>query len=128
MYYLMSLIYKEFKDMRYFLVGTLTAIFLDMDHVLDYLIFNHFSRFNLREFLTCEFYASAGIAHVYFHGWEYLVLLLLAFICTKKGVVKNVLFALALGMFAHLLFDTIINGLPDYFYFITLRSVHQYKM
>lgn len=123
-----SLFYKPFKDMRHFIVGFLSAVLIDLDHVIDYFIFNRFSSFNLFEFLSCEFYDTAGKAYVIFHGWEYLAVLLVTGILLRKSKWQAVLFAVCLGMFVHLSFDTIVNGLPDYFYFLTSRAINGFRL
>jgi len=127
-YGLLSIIYKPFKDVRHFIIGFFSAVLIDLDHVVDYFIFNGFSRFNLFEFLSCKFYEESGRAFVIFHGWEYLIILLFVGVVTKKSKIKSVIFAFALGMFVHLTFDTIVNGLPDYFYFVSSRALQGFRL
>ncbi len=128
MYGITSRFYKPFKDVRHFIIGFISAVLIDFDHLLDYFLFNGFSKFNLFEFLSCDFYNVAGKAFILFHGWEYLAVILIAAILLKKTKWSAVAFAFALGMFAHLLFDTYVNGLPDYFYFISLRILNGFTL
>lgn len=127
MYLFVSRIYLSFKKFAYFLVGILSAIFVDLDHLIDYLLYTNFQRFDLSEFLSGEGYDALGVGFVIFHGWEYVILLITFGFIIKNKSVKNILYVLALGLFAHLFFDTLANGLPDYFYFITLRASHNYR-
>lgn len=128
LYFLVSLFYKPFKDVRHFLIGFISAVLIDLDHVLDYFLFNGFSKFDLFEFLSCKFYDDAGRAFVLFHGWEYLAALLSVGFLIKKSKWRSVIFAFALGMFAHLLLDSLVNGLPNYFYFFSLRALNGFKL
>lgn len=114
---------KYFKSIWLGLLAGLSGGFLiDLDHVLEYLlVFNwHFNLFNFFE--GRQFLISDKI-HLYFHAWEYvLVLLLLAWILKKYKVIKIILVTLALAMSVHLLTDTIINRVPLKFYTLTYRS------
>lgn len=123
-YLLLFLIVNSFQiykmSFNNFLTGLIAAIFIDLDHLIDYFLHNG-ARFNLAEFLTGQNFIESGKAYVLFHGWEYVLVLLIFYFFVKKQNFKNFLLSIIIGLTAHLFFDSIANGMGRYFYFISYR-------
>ncbi|MCU0679994.1 MAG: hypothetical protein MUF50_01655 [Planctomycetes bacterium] len=101
--------------------GILGGFFIDLDHVLEYfLVFGW--RFSFTKFFNGEQFVSTGVTHLYFHGWEYLVVLFLIILIIKNKKLKSFLAALALGAFFHLICDVFINVMPVEVYSIIYRA------
>lgn len=114
---------KYFKNIWLgLIVGVMGGFFIDLDHILEYLlVFNW--HFNLQYFFEGRQFIKSDQIHLWFHAWEYiLVLLLLAFVLRKKEIFKVILVTLAIAMSVHLLTDTIINKVPLKFYTLTYRA------
>ncbi len=108
-------------------VSLLTGFFIDIDHLLEYLIY--FRVFNLNSFLASQHLIESGQVFLYFHAWEYVILLLiLALIFHRRYLIKAVLITAALSMFVHLVSDCFINSMPFKYYSIIYRAKHNFEI
>jgi len=100
----------------------------DMDHFIDYFLALGF-KFDLGYFSHGYQFLQSGKIYMLFHGWEYVIILLaVAFLVKKQLVLKSVSFALALGMFFHLCFDTFQNdGMSVKAYSIIFRASKNFE-
>jgi len=116
------ILYKT-QSVRLFLVAFLTTYLIDLDHLVDYFAF-YGARFSLVEFLELDYFRLSGRAIVPFHAWEWV--LLLSIKARQRGV-NSVWAALAMGIFSHLIWDSITLGSAA-FYFIILRSLGGFSL
>lgn len=108
-------------------VSLLTGFFIDIDHLLEYLLY--FRAFNLNSFLASQHLIESGQVFLYFHAWEYVILLLiLALIFHRRYLIKAVLITAALSMFVHLVSDCFINSMPFKYYSIIYRAKHNFEI
>lgn len=86
------------------------SVLLDFDHFIDYVIAFGF-RFDILTFIHGDQFTKNDKIYVLFHGWEYVILLLVAVWLIKSNLkVKVASVALALGIFLHLVVDVNVNG------------------
>ena len=118
---------KKYFTLKNFLVGLLATVFIDLDHVIDYLIYKGYLAFDIWEFFSGSYFAFNGKAYVIFHAWEYVLLIFLLFLdeSDKKG--KSWMLFIAVGLFAHLVFDTVSYGFPWEMYSIMSRVFDSFR-
>lgn len=87
------------------------GILIDLDHFIDYFM-TYGMRFNLTDFFQGMQFLKSGKIFVFFHAWEYLLILLiiLYFLDKKRIVVRSFVAALSLSIFLHLLVDIVVAG------------------
>lgn len=97
------------KAMSAFLWGFIGGTLIDLDHLLDYFLAFGWS-FNIEYFAKGYQFLKSDKIYILFHGWEYVIILLvIAIWAVKNKVIKSVILALALGLCFHLSVDTITN-------------------
>lgn len=107
--------------------GVLGGFFIDLDHVLEYLLF-YGLRFNLIHFLDGREFLASNQIHLWFHAWEYFpVLILLAWWCRRQTTIKVFILALAVGGLIHLTSDSVINEYPLRNYSLIYRWQHNFS-
>lgn len=112
-----GLLFWIFKSIPMTLISFISGIFIDIDHLLEYLIsrnvkldINHFFKFFEEQLLKKSF--------VFLHSWELLIILF--FVCWASG--WNLWMAgLLIGMAQHMLLDQIFNPTAAYSYFFVWR-------
>jgi len=88
--------------------GILGGFLVDIDHFIDYFLAFHWN-FNLSWFLQGYEFLKTDQIHLFFHAWEYVIILLsLGFLLKSKKLII-LLFSLALGLFFHLTGDVLMN-------------------
>ena len=103
-------------------IGFIGGFLIDLDHVLEY-FFVYGLNFNLIYFLQGRQFLISDKIQLWFHAWEYVVILLiLAYLLKKKNTVKVVLVTLALAIGVHLATDSVINHYPPQFYSLSYRA------
>ena len=131
--YLVWKIYK--KPIPAFLAGLLGGFFIDLDHLIDYFLTFGFN-FNLNYFLQSYQFAVSQKIYVFFHAWEWIILLLIYYSYLKnkqpqhnnsKLSILSFILALALGMIAHLIIDTISNSVVPMAYSIIYRALNDFS-
>src|SRR4051812_4644602 len=100
-------LYKKTHSLKLVSVLYLTSYFIDLDHLIDYIFYYGFS-FHLSQMLDGNYFNLSGISYVLFHAWEWIVVLLLC--AYKKGGWKTYYAAIALGITAHLVLDSLNVG------------------
>lgn len=111
------------------LVAIIGGSLIDLDHFIDYFIYTKFRRFNIKEFLKCEYFNDFKKLYIFFHGFEYsLAIILLSWYLPEY---RAILLTLGLANLFHLIFDTIYNKLNYFTYFVSYRIktrfVHQLR-
>lgn len=105
----------------------LGGFFIDLDHLIDYVMAFGLN-FNINLFLTGEMFAQLGKIHVFFHAWEYVLILWFLVYKTKNVKLKYFFLSLSLGMLSHLIFDTYVNEVSLLGYSIIYRMIHNFDM
>jgi hypothetical protein len=100
------------------LCSALGAIFVDLDHIPEYVVWNRF-RFNVKDFFS-DSHAHATPWVVYpLHGWEALLAALVVFYTFEAA---PWFWALLLGWAYHLVWDQLMNPVGLGFYFLSFRA------
>lgn len=103
------------------LAGISGGFFIDLDHILEYFLV-YGPHFNLVYFLEGRQFLSSDKIHIWFHGWEYgLILLGLARLLRRKKYIYVFLIALTFGGLVHLATDCLINQYPPQNYSVLYR-------
>ncbi len=106
--------------------GLLGGFFIDLDHVIEYLLVFGIN-FNLSYFLDSRQFLVSDKIRLVFHAWEYFPLLLvLAWFMKKHQKLKNFLITLACAGLIHLFSDVIINQYPFRHYSIIYRYYYDF--
>lgn len=104
------------------MLGFIGGFLIDLDHVLEYLLFFNW-HFDLWGFLAGRQFLLSDQIHLWFHAWEYIIVLLLgAWIFKKYKILELVLFTLAVAMSVHILSDSFINNFPLKYYSLSYRA------
>ena len=114
-------IYAESGSVMYVFIFLLGGVLVDLDHCIDHLIF-YKNTFKIREFLICSQLCS-GRVYLFFHSWEFTLLILLAGILS--GSYGLLLFSWALII--HLFVDN-IQRKNLAFYFLIYRGIKKFDV
>lgn len=115
------LLYYKFKNWRLILVAFFVVIFLDVDHLFDYFLYEMKTGILTFPFTRDYFYGSQKV-FVFFHGWEWVIPLW--FIGKKAGKnlnSKGLEWALILPFLGHLIVDQLFYTSNPFGYFIIYR-------
>lgn len=120
------LVWRKYKEpLPAFVAALLGGIYIDADHLFDYYLAFGFN-FNLSYFLNSYQFSVSRKIYVPFHAWEWVILLLVLIVILERRyyrhrakVLKYLLsffLALTLGIYSHLIIDTVTNDttLPGY--------------
>lgn len=112
------LLYYKTKSIRFSLVPLFVTYLIDMDHWVDYYLYygNHIS---LTKFLELDYFTFSGRAIVPLHAWEWM--LCFSALAYEQKKWKSVYVGIALGMLAHLIWDSHTVGSVA-FYSILYRA------
>jgi hypothetical protein len=92
------------------------GVFIDLDHLFDYLIYSKF-RFSVRDFFdTCYNYRLKKF-YLILHSYEFLLLSWLAYSLTKN----EILLGISIGYTVHLVCDQFGNFTYPFSYFLSYR-------
>ena len=114
---------RHFKQIKLgVIIGFIGGFLIDLDHVLEYLLFFNW-HFDLFEFISGRQFLLSDQIHLWFHAWEYIIILLLGtWIFKKSKTAQLILFTLALAMSVHILSDSVINNFPLKYYSLSYRA------
>lgn len=97
------LLYYKYQKRSLIFIALFFGIFVDLDHIIDYVFFVGITNFSIIEFLQVRFFQQSGKIYIFFHGWEWsLILFVLAYFWKKY---RPVILTISLAMLAHLLTD-----------------------
>lgn len=114
---------KYFKNIKLgILIGFIGGFLIDMDHVLEYfLVFG--PHFNFNYFIEGRQFLASNQLHLWFHGWEYVpVMLIIGLLFRKNKIIKTIFLTLAFAVSVHLITDMVINRCSFSFYTLTYRA------
>lgn len=115
------------KPVLSYLFAILGSVLVDLDHLIDYAIAFGLN-FKLEYFLKGYQFLENGKIYVLFHGWEYVIILVVLAVILKSKIVKSAILALALGLFFHISVDVFINVIPIRSYSIIYRVKNNFKI
>ncbi len=120
-------IYYFLKSTAASLAVILSGIFIDLDHILDFLISRPDRYFNLKDFFLTENYMRRKNhkAYVPLHSYE---LLLLLWLLTYYKEWNPILIGLSSGLTLHLILDDIGNHLKTLSYFLIFRAYKKFDV
>lgn len=116
------LVYYKTKSTKLSFVTLLTTYLIDSDHLVDYLMYYGFD-FSFTRFLSFEYFMNTKRAIVPLHGWEWALFLVL--LGWERSRWKSYLTAIGIGVFSHLIWDSITVG-SVLFYSFTYRALHEF--
>lgn len=108
-----------------FLGAILGGVLVDLDHFIDYFLAFGI-HWNLEYFNNGYQFLKTDKIYIFFHGWEYVIILLLATILAKNKCFKTIFFSVALGLFFHLCADVLIDRMPPSSYSIVYRAENHF--
>ncbi|MCX6763733.1 MAG: hypothetical protein NTZ97_03330 [Candidatus Moranbacteria bacterium] len=106
------------------------GVFVDFDHFFDYFIAFGL-KFNLSYFINGYQFLKTDKLYLLFHGWEYVVILLILALVLKNRTsrtARTIWLGLALGLLFHLIADVNLNKIPASTYFISYRAVNNFDL
>lgn len=115
------------KPVLSYLFAILGSVFVDLDHLIDYFVAFGWN-FKLDYFLWGYQFLESGKIYVLFHGWEYVVILIVLVVILKSKIVKSIILALALGLLFHISEDVLLNNMPIKSYSIIYRVKNNFKI
>ena len=117
------------KPIAAFLTAFIGGVLIDLDHLIDYFLAFGLS-FNLEYFAKGYQFLKSDKIYILFHGWEYVIILIvLAIWIIKNKTAKSVFLALARGLFFHLSVDCITNdGAKISTYSIIYRTKNNFDL
>src|SRR3989338_7273878 len=100
------------------------ALFIDVDHLIDYCIYLKHSKraFSFSYFLAGKYFHAQNRIYVFFHAWEY-VLILLTFSLAGWGSLYG---AIAAGLSIHYIVDTLTNNVTVDTYLLSVRIMQKF--
>jgi hypothetical protein len=105
----------------------LGGVLVDIDHFADYFLAYGWS-FSWFYFIKGFEFLKSDKLYVLFHGWEYVLFLLLIAIILKNKASKSVFLALSLALFFHLGSDVFMDKVPPKTYFVIFRAKNNFDL
>lgn len=101
----------------------LTGVFLDIDHLIDY-VFNYGWRVRRKRFFQAFEYEAFENIFLFLHSWEFIVIyLVLLWLVDWKPVALGAV----IGVFVHLSLDHFFNDHSRLAYFLSFRLFHRFS-
>ncbi len=107
--------------------GVIGGFLVDFDHFIDYYLAFGLN-WNFRYFRDGYQFLKSGKVYIVFHGWEYVIILILLVFLFKNKYAKIIFLSLALGLFFHLVTDVIVDEMPVKSYSIIYRINHDFNI
>ncbi len=112
----------KFHSKRAAVICLTYSIFIDLDHLFDFFLYNKRISFEVISFFTTPYFTNNGRVHVLLHGWEYAIILLVLSVFLKKY--RDISVALSLAIIGHLLVDQFCYGMTPFKYFLVYRWMY----
>jgi len=117
-----ALVWWWLRSLSAALACFLAGVFIDLDHIFDFLYNKRRSLKISRFFTTFEFEALENI-FVFFHSWEFALIWLALTLCVPE-VRQPVALGLFIGFATHLGLDNLFNRHSRWAYFLLYRLRH----
>jgi hypothetical protein len=122
------LVWKIYRKLFWaFFCSMLAGVLVDFDHFIDYFLAYGWS-FNFYYFIKGYEFMKNNKNYTFFHGWEYVAILLLLWLLVKNKFAKTIFLALTLGLFFHLAADVVIDGVPVKSYSIMYKIKNNFDV
>ncbi len=115
------------KPFLAFTFGIIGGFLVDLDHFIDYYLAFGWN-WNWEYFKNGYQFLKSGKIYVLFHGWEYVIILVLLTLLLRNKYAKTIFLSLALGLFFHLCADVVIDETPIKSYSIVYRIKHNFDI
>jgi hypothetical protein len=112
-----GILYLLFKSWSMALSCFLSGIFIDVDHIYDYLREFGFP-FRVKEFLHAIYTAKLNRMTLFFHSWELMFLILIITWVTNWN---SLMVGILVGFGHHIILDKLYTGVPLRRYFFIYR-------
>ncbi len=114
-----------YRDFMYGLCGFAFGMFLDADHLVDYLLYlTKFHRpFQLKEFLSGTYFADWQKFVTPLHSWE----IVLGSLIMYTGFGYKISLVTAAALAGHYVVDYLTNDVNPYAYFLAFRARFMFK-
>lgn len=104
------------------------GILIDLDHLIDYVL-TFGPTFDLATFFQGQQFLAANKVYIFFHAWEYVVLVLIATWILKDRVnTRSLLLALCISMLFHLTIDAVLTENRFAAYSILYRAALNFEL
>lgn len=118
-----GLLHAVFKSWTITTASFVSGIFIDLDHIIDYVI-THGRRFDAKHFFRYFNNSECKKAIFILHGWEWLFILAAA---AKLTGWNPLLTGVLIGFAQHLMLDQIFNKTSLLAYFFFWRWKHEFN-
>jgi len=115
------------KPLPSFAAAFCGGILVDFDHFIDYFLAFGWN-FHLSWFASGYQFTKSDKMYVLFHGWEYVIILIILAFIFKNKIFKSILLALGFGLFVHLCLDVVIDKVPIKSYFVSDRIKNNFEI
>jgi len=104
-----------------------SGFLIDVDHLIDYLIYEKFRRLDFRQFFRGENFDRSGKVYIFAHGFEFAAILIIFGVIFPNSA--WIFYSLGFANLLHLLYDTIANKpiWPTYFFLFRLAKNFNHK-
>ena len=102
------------------------GVFIDTDHFIDYHIYFKWD-FKLHHFLKSTAMINNQKLYILFHGYEYILILIIIGFLVKNAALQAFVFTLAISALLHLFVDLQLNGVFIQSYSILFRLTHGFR-
>lgn len=123
--FLVWIIYR--KPLVALLSAIASGVLVDCDHFFDYFLAYGWN-FNLYYFNRGFEFMKSNKMYTVFHGWEYVLVLVILWLIFKNITVKTICLALALGLLFHLVVDVCVDKVPVKSYSIIYKAENNFDL
>lgn len=104
----------------------IVALAIDVDHLIDYFIYLRRSNktFSFSYFLAGKYFHAQNRIYVFFHAWEWVVILLLYSLAGWGSIYG----AIAAGLAIHYVVDTATNNVTVDTYLLSVRVIEKFRL
>jgi len=127
---LVNLVSKKTVNKRLLILGLIVTLFMDIDHLFDYISYNGLT-LNLSAITSGSYFEANQKVYVLFHSWELTAIFALGWIIANKcgrfklGQTFKIAF---LAFLAHLVWDVVYYGFNLLSYFEIYRISHGFDI
>lgn len=118
-----ALVWACFRSSAAAMACFLTGVFLDIDHLIDYVV-NYGLQFRVKRFFKAFEYEAFENIFIFLHSWEFIIIyLVLLWLIDWKPVAIGAV----IGIIVHLLLDHFFNNHSKWAYFLSYRLFHRFS-
>lgn len=115
------------KPIASFAAAIAGGVLVDFDHFIDYFLAFGW-HFRLDYFKQGYQFLKSDKIYIFFHSWEYVIILLIIVLIAKNKTARSIILGLAVGLFFHLCADVVIDVVPIKFYSIIYRAKNNFEI